>query len=427
MRFAIESWIWYTVAVGIIVARLISRSILFGSVKRLQYDDWIMGLFVLGTYTTLIVMTNIAAKSNSNLLPPGFPLQNLTSEDISDREYGSKIVIVVEQMQIAVIWANKACLLILYYRLTRMVASKENMAIKLLAVYVALAFFVMEILYFGVWCRPFHEYWAIPTYNSQCDRLTDHRITNAVFNISSDIMMLCIALPMFIRSLLPLKRKLILCCIFSLGIFVILAAILNKYYSFKSPYSTSTWISWYIREASTAILVANLPFTWTLLRKLFNLGAFDGSAPPPATYHSSRTAGGRRTQRKRDSHQAPVSKEKATLEGSQNSEVSKDSKEARSSGSRLGPSETPTTMQSDHSDLPLVPEMSSHPDSWDVEAQRATIAPPKKVHIAPSIASSGISGLSSTKRQTGGGGGGGGGRSARDRKMRAKMAEKGSK
>jgi hypothetical protein len=126
-----------------------------------------MGIFVLGSYTTLLVMANILAKSNSNLLPPEFPLSSLTSDAISERQYGSKIVIVVEQMQIAVVWANKACLLILYHRLTRMVATKENIAIKLLAVYVALGFVVMEILYFGAWCRPFHEYWAIPTYSSQ--------------------------------------------------------------------------------------------------------------------------------------------------------------------------------------------------------------------------------------------------------------------
>ncbi|ORY08342.1 hypothetical protein BCR34DRAFT_465927, partial [Clohesyomyces aquaticus] len=294
MQFSVESWIWYTFAVGIVVARLISRSLLFGSPTRLQYDDWIMGIFVTGCYTVLIVMTNIEAKSHSNLLPPGFDVNTLTPKDKSAREYGSKIVVVVEQMQIAVIWACKACLLILYHRLTRMVASKENVAIKLLSAYVALGFVVMEILYFAAWCRPFGEYWAVPTRSSQCNALINHRITNAVFNISSDLIMLCIALPMFIRSQLPFKRKLILCCIFSLGIFVILASVLNKYYSFTKPYEP-TWIFWYCRESSTAILVANLPFTWTLLRKLFNLGAFDEAHPPPPTYHSSRTAGGRRT------------------------------------------------------------------------------------------------------------------------------------
>ena len=101
---------------------------------------------------------------------------------------------------------------------------------------------------------------------------------------------------MFLRSQLPWKRKFILCCVFSLGIFAIIAAVLNKYYSFTRPYEP-TWINWYVRESSTAVLVANLPFTWTLLRKVFNLGAFDEEHPPPPTYHSSRTAGGRRTAR----------------------------------------------------------------------------------------------------------------------------------
>ncbi|KAF2871506.1 hypothetical protein BDV95DRAFT_467220, partial [Massariosphaeria phaeospora] len=296
LRFEVESWIWYTFAVGIIVARVISRTLLFGSPKRLQYDDWIMGLFVLACYTVLIVMSNIEAKAQSNLLPPGFNIDSLTRSDIKAREYGSKIVIVMEQMQIAVIWACKACLLILYHRLTRMVASKENVAIKVLVAYVAFGFLVMEILYFAAWCRPFHQYWAVPTSSFQCNALINHRITNAVFNLSSDIIMLFIALPMFIRSLLPLKRKLVLCCIFSLGLFVILASVLNKYYSFTTPYEP-TWIFWYTRESSTAILVANLPFTWTLLRKVFKLGAFDEEHPPPPTYHSSRTAGGRKTAR----------------------------------------------------------------------------------------------------------------------------------
>ncbi|KAF2707884.1 hypothetical protein K504DRAFT_383109, partial [Pleomassaria siparia CBS 279.74] len=293
VQFAVESWTWFTLAVGMIIVRIISRTLLFRSPKRLQYDDWIMGLLVTACYTVLIVVLNLESNTKSNLLPPSFDFSSLTPQDLADREYGSKIAIVVEQLQIIVIWACKSCLLILYYRLTHMVAIKENIAVRILAVYITLGFIVMEILYFSVWCRPFSQYWAVPTQSLQCNTLVDHRIINAVFNISSDLIMLCIALPMFIRSGLPLKRKLVLCCVFSLGIFAIITAVLNKYYSFTRPYE-STWINWYIRESSTAILVANLPFTWTLLRKMFNLGSFDEERPAQPTFHSSRTAGGRR-------------------------------------------------------------------------------------------------------------------------------------
>lgn len=110
----------------------------------------------------------------------------------------------------------------------------------------------------------------------QCSTAQNHLITNAVFNLTSDIVMLGMALQMLIRSRLPARRKVILCGIFGLGIFVILSAVLNKYYSFSNPYG-SMWTYWYVRESSTAIIVANLPYTWTLLRRLFNLSAFDRS------------------------------------------------------------------------------------------------------------------------------------------------------
>lgn len=152
----------------------------------------------------------------------------------------------------------------------------------------------MEILYFGVWCRPFSNYWALPTPNIQCNAATDHLITNAVFNLSSDIIMLTIGCSLFIRSKLPWDRKLILCGIFGLGLFVILAAVLNKYYSFAHPFG-SQWTYWYVRESSTSIMVANLPFIWTLLRRLFKLNAFNGENVSMRTmqYHSSRSARGR--------------------------------------------------------------------------------------------------------------------------------------
>jgi hypothetical protein len=268
-----------------------------------------MGIFITTCYTVLIVMSNFEVETQSNLLPIGLDIAGMSAEEISNRRHGSKIVIVVEQMQIAVVWGCKSCLLILYHRLTDSVAAKSNIAIRVLAVYVALGFVIMEILYFAAWCRPFSGYWAVPALSSQCNALINHRITNAVFNISSDLIMLSIALSLFIRSLLPWKRKLVLCGIFSFGIFAIVAAALNKYYSFTRPYEP-TWIFWYCRESSTAILVANLPFTWTLLRKLSNVGAFDEEHPPPPTYHSSRTAGGRRTARAHYRHSNSEGNEK---------------------------------------------------------------------------------------------------------------------
>jgi hypothetical protein len=255
-----------------------------------------MGLFVTSCYTTFIVISNKYLKAGSNLEPPGFDWGALNAHDISRRIYGSKLMIVVEQMLILVIWACKGCLLVMYHRLTRTALHKENIAIKLLAAYVVLGFVVMEVLYFAAWCRPFHQYYMVPTVSKQCDTLINHRIVKTVFNVSSDLIMLSIALQMLIRSSLPIKRRLVLCFIFSLGLFTIAAAILSVYYSITNSY-IHTWLSWYLREASMAIIVANIPFTWTILRELFEIDEFNASTPaawsfhpPPRTTSNSNTA-----------------------------------------------------------------------------------------------------------------------------------------
>jgi hypothetical protein len=113
-----------------------------------------------------------------------------------------------------------------------------------------------------------------------------------VFNLSSDFALIVIPCTMVARVNLPLKRKAILFLVFTLAVFTIVAAILNKQvdqvpcihirreltlprtYNFLSPLTTVYQV-WYIREASVAITVGNLICTWQLLQKLFKLRSFD--------------------------------------------------------------------------------------------------------------------------------------------------------
>jgi hypothetical protein len=127
-----------------------------GSFRKFQADEYVMCI-VLCFYTTLIITLNIVAHTSSNLLPPGYDIAHITPQDRRERIHGSKLVLVVEESQCVTIWGAKACLLIMYMRITTM--RKENIAIKVLAAYVAISFVVMEILYLGVWCRPFSNYW----------------------------------------------------------------------------------------------------------------------------------------------------------------------------------------------------------------------------------------------------------------------------
>ncbi|KAL9089747.1 MAG: hypothetical protein Q9159_002394 [Coniocarpon cinnabarinum] len=265
---------------------LAARVLHFGSPKYLQLDDWLM-IVTLCFYTTEVVTLNIVTTSETNLLPPGYlETHTLSPAEISKRIYGSKITLVVEQCQVVVIWLVKACLLTMYYRITYAAFPLQNKLVILLAVYVGLTFVVLETLALFVWCRPFHEYWAVPAPNTQCNAATHHLEINAAFNLSSDMAMLAIAIPMFLRSQLPLQRKLALCCVFGLGIFTITSASLNKYYSFTNPFGHN-WVFWYLRECSTAVLVANLPFLWGLARRGLGLHE-DDSFPTHLDYQKGK-------------------------------------------------------------------------------------------------------------------------------------------
>ena len=272
-NFTVESWIWYGVVAFMVILRYVARILLFKSPLRLQVEDWLM-LFIFALYTILIAFLNVDATVNTNLINPA-DIPHLTPQDIRQRTWGSKTVLLVEQCMCAVQWGTKICLLILYWRLTQNLA--QNLAVKIAFGYVAVTYVVMEILYFAVWCRPFHDYWQTPTNNTQCTTALHHLIVNLAFNLSSDIFILSIPLPLLLKARLEWKRKVLLVFPFSLGFFTIICAILSKHLSFTRPFSAE-WVNWYCRESSTAMIVTNMPYSWSLIRRIFNLKSFFGDS-----------------------------------------------------------------------------------------------------------------------------------------------------
>lgn len=262
-----EAGIWYGACWLVVITRLISRRLHRGSWKRLQLDDYLI-MVAMATDTVLMICMDKVVQTNSNLIAPGDDVSRFSQTEIDNRIFGSKLVLVIEQMQILTIWLVKACLLIMYNRMTHVLPQHKIVIVT--AVYVAITFVVMEVLYFGVWCRPFNQYWAVPPNSRQCSAATNHLITNAVFNISSDLIIICIPMPLLFKVRLPKKNKAVLITVFLIGAFTIVAAVLNKYYSFTNPFG-SEWTVWYLRESYTAILCANLPLIYPLIQRIFRL------------------------------------------------------------------------------------------------------------------------------------------------------------
>ncbi|KAF2756662.1 hypothetical protein EJ05DRAFT_71947 [Pseudovirgaria hyperparasitica] len=246
-------------------------------------------------YTTLVYTLNrIASGGGSNLFEPEL-FDTFTQEEIDERILGSKIVVISEQAMLCLIYLLKCCMLCMYYRIT--IGTRQTRLILLLSGYVAVGFIATEVGFF-TFCRPFKGYWGMPPPDPQCTTLAHYAITQACFNLSSDVMMLLIAVPMVIRLNLPLKQKLVLALVFSMGTFVIIAAILTKVYNLSDVYDSS-YMLWYIRESSVAVYVSNTPMIWPLLRE------FVPFLRTAVTSAGSRTAGlnsRSRNQRDQDSN-----------------------------------------------------------------------------------------------------------------------------
>lgn len=83
---------------------------------------------------------------------------------------------------------------------------------------------------------------------------------------------------MFIQ--VPMQQKVGIIGCFSMGVFVIAAALLCKIYSTAPALLNDSinYTSWYMREVTVAVYVINLPPLWPVLRKLFPIITGRGSS-----------------------------------------------------------------------------------------------------------------------------------------------------
>lgn len=246
-----------------IVVRTVARWRRVRSASQFAVDDWMMLTAVPLFYTGLVVCLNvIASGGGSNLFHPE-EFDTFTQEDIEERIKGSKIVVVSEQCMLNVIWTLKACMLFMFARMA--IGTTHIKWIRFVAAWVIIGYVAVQIAFFTA-CRPFKGYWGMPPPNPQCTTLEHFAIVQATFNLSSDVLIIALPIPMVASLSLPIKQKIGLGALFSMGTFVIIAAILTKVYNLSDVYNTA-YMLWYTREASVAVYVANLPGIWPLLRE----------------------------------------------------------------------------------------------------------------------------------------------------------------
>ncbi|KAI4174843.1 MAG: hypothetical protein LQ346_008174 [Caloplaca aetnensis] len=262
--FRTETTALYAVGLAFILTRLASRVRKLG-VLRLTPDDWFMAQNLLW-YTLLYISLNKVIFGGGSNFMTEEDITNLTPETTATRIAGSKWVLVSEETMVLTIWSCKACMLFIYRRLTQ--GLKQLKIVNYVAIYVGLGFVGTQIALFTN-CRPFSGYWSVPAVTTQCWSYFNYEVVEGCFNITADLCLLFVGLPLLFKARVPLQQKLILMTIFGMGIFVITAAVLCKIYGLYAPLISYSYLNWFFREASVSVYVTNIPVIYSLLRETF--------------------------------------------------------------------------------------------------------------------------------------------------------------
>ncbi|OJJ43916.1 hypothetical protein ASPZODRAFT_72646 [Penicilliopsis zonata CBS 506.65] len=256
----VQTWTMYSIAMVLVLLRTFTRFQRFG--LRWQLEDYMM-LAAVAFYTAFAV-TNIAIiEGGGSTLYTAAEYATFTAADIRERIKGSKIEFASENCMLCTMYTLKASMLILYYRLTSNL--NQQRLVLACAGYTFCGWLVTELVLF-LNCHPFTGYFTIPPPQQECATYFRYEVTQCVFNISSDLAILAVILPLLLRTRMPWRTKLPVILIFSLGIFVIACAAVSKYFTFHDIYDYS-YQFWYLRESSIGMYIANLPFVWTLVRQ----------------------------------------------------------------------------------------------------------------------------------------------------------------
>ncbi|KAL8814589.1 MAG: hypothetical protein Q9223_006197 [Gallowayella weberi] len=242
-EFRVETTALYAVGLVFVIVRLGARLKKFGF-TRLQPDDWFMAQNMVW-YTLLYVSVNeIIFGGGSNFMTQE-DIDTLTPESMAMRVRGSKWVLVSEDQGL-----------------------KQLKIVNAVALYVIIGFIGVQIALFTN-CRPFYGYWSVPPSSEQCWSYYNYEIVEGCFNVSADLILLIIGLPLLFKARIPLQQKMILLIVFGMGIFVIAAALLCKVYGLYPPLINYSYLNWFFREASVSIYVTNIPVIYSFMREMF--------------------------------------------------------------------------------------------------------------------------------------------------------------
>ncbi|KAJ3544253.1 hypothetical protein NM208_g3161 [Fusarium decemcellulare] len=265
--FTIEALSLLAVSICIILFRTYVR-IAQGGIRGLAPDDYLMLLVIIPysieTSMAYFVGNVFHGLSNSNMTPAQRSALDSESTEFAWRVGGSKSQVTGWVMYSTVLWVIKSALCAFYLRLTGGLPPYKNRIYAGFGIIVVTYITVICSLLFS--CLPFYKLWQInPDPGNHCQSAASRVYIFVVvtLNISTDVYLLFIPIPMLWSAQIRKAKKIGLIVLFSGGIFVMVAGILRAVLIIKNPTTGALQsASWAVRESFVAIVTSNLPMTY---------------------------------------------------------------------------------------------------------------------------------------------------------------------
>ncbi|WQF82341.1 hypothetical protein CDEST_07355 [Colletotrichum destructivum] len=272
----IETWTLYGIGVVVTILRTYARANAVGF-RDLRADDYLVWVAIL-FYTVQSTLAYSVGSVAHGLANNGMPDKKRAALSPNDTEYelriiGSKIQVAGWATYSALIWLLKLAMLVFYLRLTQGLGRRYRIRIWI-GFGLVLATFLGSICAIFLACIPFHKYWQIsPDPGNSCQAAVSLPIvwTSFAANVSTDIYLILIPIPLLWESTLRLAKKIASTIVLGAGIFVLICATLKSVFVLVDPVNGAELAGkWGTRETFVAVVTTNLPMIFPLVRTWMN-------------------------------------------------------------------------------------------------------------------------------------------------------------
>ncbi|PGH08929.1 hypothetical protein GX51_00986 [Blastomyces parvus] len=284
--FQTEAWTEYGIGLLILFIRIIYRCRLIG--RKWDGDDYFAALAVIFWTAELCMLELIGQYGSTTGINDEIALK-LTEEQKRRMVIGTKCLLAGWCLYVTLIWCLKACMLFLFNRLTLNLSQQR--AVRVTAVTCVLAY-IATIIVILTRCYPIQKVWQVYPYpGDACALNIPNYLALVTTNVTTDIMIIYIPLPLLWKVKLPLRRKLLFGAWLCSGIFIVLATLLRCIICLQDVASINLGTIWSIRETFVAIIAVNFPVLKPLFTKTFRLattGSSRGKTTTSGTHELTR-------------------------------------------------------------------------------------------------------------------------------------------